>query len=95
LKEKFFTRCELQGTSCKFLEKRRKDEIVALSSKVTRTDNTSPSHLPSPLKGEGMTEEEWIPTFVGMTYWQTGMTERESFLKYLLQLEKKWSKIAS
>ena len=29
LEEKFFTRCELQGTSCKFLEKRRKDEIIA------------------------------------------------------------------
>ena len=34
LEEKFFTRCELQGTGCKFLEKRRKDEIAALSSKV-------------------------------------------------------------
>ena len=40
-----------------------------------------------------MTEEEWIPTFVGMTYWQTGMTEEESFLKYLLQWEKKCGKI--
>jgi len=25
LKEKFFTRCELQGTICKFLEKMRED----------------------------------------------------------------------
>jgi len=33
LKEKFFTRCELQGTSCKFLEKMREDKIAALSSK--------------------------------------------------------------
>jgi len=34
LEEKFFTRCELQGTSCKFLEKRRKDEIATLSTKA-------------------------------------------------------------
>ena len=27
--EKFFTRCELQSTSSKFLEKKRKDEIAA------------------------------------------------------------------